>query len=611
MPQVSQDVWTLLDEAKAALGARQADKALPLLEKAVRLWPEEGAAWNALGRALNNLRRLEEARQAFRRAVDLLPDSADAWNNLGHVCRALEDLEHAYEAFKRAVGLKPNSGRMLANLASIELILGDAETGIDYFRSASELCPTDPSMLVQLGDALQGVDRLSEAEAAYRGALNLDPRSVAALTGLASVQIKRAQYSTAEDNLKRSLEFQPDDPVAVSLLAQCLEIKGLSESVLDLLESRKWAHEPDWVAASRARQLLRLGRTVEAGESLQNVDLDSMRPRSRAAALNALARMHEDKGDYAEAFSAYAAANKARGGRFNPRDYCQTINRLISFFSKDKVRALRGLSGNQSDLPVFIVGMPRSGTSLVEQILGCHSAVQPCGERTEIFRLPRRLSGGSAADRWPECIEEVDAHCLAIVAEQYLLNAECSDRAVLRITDKLPGNFLNLGLIEVLFPRARVIYCRRDPMDTGLSCYQQDFNNEGMDFARELTHIGVYQLGCWRLMAHWQAVSGLAIHAVDYEGLVTNPDAVSRDLVSFLGLEWEDACLHYYESDRIVRTASMHQVRQPIYRSSIGRWRNYAPWLGALQEILEVGWVEGGCSTGTVGQNANNSSLEM
>jgi hypothetical protein len=176
------------------------------------------------------------------------------------------------------------------------------------------------------------------------------------------------------------------------------------------------------------------------------------------------------------------------------------------------------------------------------------------------------------------------------LADDYLETAHIDRETCLRLTDKLPANFLNLGLIQLLFPRARVVYCRRNPLDTGLSCFQQNFRSKGMDFARDLAHIGVQQQACWRLMDHWMDTLALPIQAVDYEQFVEEPEIGARALVKFLGLEWDPACLDFHLSERIVKTASYEQVRKPIYTSSVGRWRPYEPWLEPLRAALSAPW---------------------
>ena len=300
--------------------------------------------------------------------------------------------------------------------------------------------------------------------------------------------------------------------------------------------------------------------------------------------------MFDACGQYQSAFEQFKRANACLPNRFDAQGFPGTVERLAAFFTAQRLAALPD-SGLRSDAPVFIVGMPRSGTSLVEQILASHPRVEAGGERTDIYQLPRQLSGGEPAARWPECLLGIDEERLTQIASAYLQAAPGHDRGPARITDKLPANYLNLGLIQMLLPGARVIYCRRDPMDTGLSCFKQNFRSEGMDFARDLGHIGLQQQACLRLMAHWQRQLALPIHVVDYERLVEDPDSHVRALVDFVGLPWDDACLGFHRSARLIRTASYEQVRQPIYTSSVGRWRHYRPWLVPLAEALEAPWV--------------------
>jgi Flp pilus assembly protein TadD len=594
-PRASDDpegrIRGLLEDARGQIDNGQPDAALPLLEEAVRLAPASGDAHCELGRALNNLRRLPQARAVLEEATRLSPCSAIAWNRLGHVCRALGDPGSAEPAFRRAVDLDPDFPAALANLASAHLARGDADTGVGLLQRAVKADPGDPGTRAKLGDALQGLGRLNEADAAYREALSIDPNHVPALAGLGTLLSALGNYRPAENILGRALKAQPADPVAIASLAHVLELQGRNQEVLSLMENAPWSRPPEWATVTTARQLFRLGRREAAAARLDGLDQTSMDWRSRTAALNLRGRILEADGDYDSAFLAFRDANRVRPSEFSPEEFTATVDRLIRFFTRDRLATLPG-AGCSSDRPVFIVGMPRSGSSLVEQILASHTRVHACGERTDLYALPRRLADGAPADRWPECLAEADTGTLIQAALAYLEAEVTPGPGTSRSTDKLPANFLNLGLIQLLFPRARVIYCRRDPLDVGLSCFQQDFQSPGMSFARDLGHIGLYQQGCSRLMRHWNEVLDLQMHAVDYEDLVAETEREARRLVRFVGLEWEDRCLQFHESDRVVRTASHEQVRRPIYASSVGRWRRYARWLGPLRMALDAPWPD-------------------
>jgi hypothetical protein len=249
-----------------------------------------------------------------------------------------------------------------------------------------------------------------------------------------------------------------------------------------------------------------------------------------------------------------------------------------------------GELGVSSELPVFIVGMPRSGTSLVEQILASHPSVMGAGELRDIGRCAERLKTRlNSTEDYPACLVELDQETASELAEQYLerLKSICTDE--IRVTDKMPGNFLRLGLVAMLLPGARVIHCRRHPLDVCLSCYFQDFiRRSGLSYAFDLQNLGEYHTQYAKLMEHWRHVLPLRLLEVDYEQLVDEPEKMSRHLVEFCGLPWDPACLEYHKTQRNVWTASSWQVRQPIYTQSVGRWKHYETYLQPLKNAL--GW---------------------
>jgi len=439
-----------VDDGRAAVDSGRPHEALPILEQATRSRPDDAEAWNQLGRALNNLRRHPEARQAFETAAGLAPDSADILTNLGHVCRATGDLSEAARVLREATRLAPDHRRALSCLASVLVTSGETEEGLSLVRAAARAAVDDPWPSVQLGDALQGLGNLEEAESAYRHALKVSPGLSAAQAGLGAALDALGRYEEAESWLRRALESSPGDTAAIGSLCHVLELAGRPREVLSLIDAGPWDSAPPWVVATAARQHLRLGQPDLAEQWLTRSDPDAMDRRSRAAVLNVKAALLDSRGDYPGAFEAFTAANQTLPSGFDESGYPASVNRLMRFFSRDQMRVLPD-SGCDSDRPVFIVGMPRSGTSLVEQILGSHSQVLACGERRDFYRLPRRLSQGMPGAHWPECLAETSREQLAAAADAYIETAgPVGDR---RITDKLPANFLNLGLVQLIFPR--------------------------------------------------------------------------------------------------------------------------------------------------------------
>jgi hypothetical protein len=292
-------------------------------------------------------------------------------------------------------------------------------------------------------------------------------------------------------------------------------------------------------------------------------------------------------GRYDEAFAMALRANAShQGPQYNPSWHSHYTDVMIRYFSRSRILSMPKAT-IRSDKPVFIVGMPRSGTSLVEQILASHPAVHGAGELDFIHRVFLGTLDMLHTDvsEYPACLDNLTESQVDGMAHIYLGPLLAFNPAAKRITDKMPLNFLHLGLIAALFPEARIIHCTRDPMDTCLSCFLTHFNR-GHEFKHNLTHLGHFYRQYERLMAHWKSVIDLPILDVCYEQVIANPEAQSHRMVEFLGLPWDDRCLNFHDNQRAVVTASLLQVRKPIYDTSVRRWKRYEPHLAALKAAL-------------------------
>jgi hypothetical protein len=306
-----------------------------------------------------------------------------------------------------------------------------------------------------------------------------------------------------------------------------------------------------------------------------------------------LAWTFDRAGDYEQSFTHCRHArevrkklDRQRGIVFDRAEHRRLIDRISHVFSTGWFERVRSF-GNESELPIFIVGMMRSGTTLAEQILASHPAVHGAGELHDMERLVTSMPGMLATtDEYPECAARIDAPTMAALAEDCLRTLRRLGGDALRVVDKMPFNYLRVGLIAALFPRARIIHCRRDPLDTCLSCYFQDFSGIHA-FTLDLADLGCYYREYERLMAHWQAVLPARVFNLAYEDLTADLEGMSRRLLDFCGLPWDDRCLRFNESRRIVRTSSALQVRQPVYRSSVGKWKRYEAQLGPLIAALK------------------------
>ena len=298
-----------------------------------------------------------------------------------------------------------------------------------------------------------------------------------------------------------------------------------------------------------------------------------------------LGKLLDEQGHYDAAFEQFREANALKPRRFDTSKHRRFIDSMIKTFDHDTIARL-ARSSLLNDRPVFIIGMPRSGTSLVEQILSSHPQIHGAGELQDILRMAERLPKMVKLEHpYPVCVTGLDTGVADTLAGEYLDHLRALAPDARCVTDKLPGNFLHLGLISRLFPGARIVHCRRDPIDTCLSCYFQNFTADH-GYAYNLEHLGFYYRQYERLMHHWFSVVDNPILVVHYEQLVRDTKPTVQAMLEFCSVPWDDVCLHFYESGRPVTTASYDQVRRPPYTTSIGRWRHYARYLQPLRTAL-------------------------
>jgi tetratricopeptide (TPR) repeat protein len=382
---------------------------------------------------------------------------------------------------------------------------------------------------------------------------------------------------------------------ALAGLAGLLETARQYETGIALLRPHlKRGDASPMVHVAYAQLLRRMDRKQEALLHLAPIaKAEGLRPEERSPVHFTLGDLLDDLGEYDRAFAHYRLANALKEVDYSRKRRTREVDQLVTIFSEENM-ARMPRSPLLSHRPVFIVGMPRSGTSLVEQIIASHPEVYGAGELRDVGLLAVQLGRNEERVPYPDILLRVEQAELRRLCREYLSKMRHTAPDAKRFTDKMWQNFEHLGLIELLFPQARVIHCRRDPIDTCLSCYQQSFGTAGPPFAYDLGHIAGYYHEYRRLMAHWEQVCDLRVLEVDYEQLVADPEGESRRMVDFIELDWDPACLRYYENPRIVRTASYAQVREPVYETSIGRWRNYETHLAPLIEALrEAGYVDG------------------
>jgi tetratricopeptide (TPR) repeat protein len=562
-------------------------EALALLEKAARAGPGQAAVHNNLGEVRRALGELEGAAASYRKALELAPELVSARSNLGIVLHDLGRLPEAVAALRAAVRLRPDHAPAHYNLGSALQALGELREAEASYRRALMLGPDNPQVHVNLGLVLQAEDRLAEAEASFDAALARDPRCVEALLNLAVLRRGEGRLDEALDLVRRALAVRPDDAGALAEEATILDFQGMPEAAAErlrpLVASGRAGAGALATFAAAARQT---GRRDEAiGAIRAHLATAAAQARERALLLFELGRLLDEADRYDEAFAAFAEANALEARRFDPAAHAGAVDALIAAYSAEALARLPRAEA-RSALPVLIVGMPRTGTSLVEQILASHAKVVGAGEREDLNRLAAALPAETgAAAPYPECVASLERETLDRLARTHLERLANLAPDAARVTDKMPTNFQHLGLVALLFPEARVIHCTREALDTCVSCYFHRFAGHH-PYAYDLSDIGAYYREYRRLMAHWRAALAVPILDVAYERLVDDLEGESRRMVGFLGLEWDPRCLEFHESKRVVLTSSYDQVRRPVYRAAIGRHRHYAAHLAPLRAAL-------------------------
>jgi len=558
-------------------------------EQAVRLNPNFVDAQFNLGNALFKLIQYEQAVSAYQKAITLKPDHVDAQFNLGNVFKELNQQKAAIAAFNKTIDLNPKHADAyyyLGLMLEHQELLDEALTA---FKQAVNFKPDYAEAYYNIGHILFRQEQFEDAVSAYQYSLQLKPDDADSYNNLGVVLREQGKYDESKNCIKKALELKPDFAEAYNNLAEALLIEGqFDESKSALMKAIEIM--PEFAQAYKNLSTVKKFGSEDNEIILRIKSLLNNNEISEDSAIYlnfAIAKIYDDCKDYDLAFEHYKRGNELKHKRcdVNREADKNIINTRTDIFNSDFFKSNVNL-GNLSKLPVFIVGMPRSGTTLVEQIIASHPQAYGAGELNYIgkeinYYIEHQLNSNDST----ELKSYFDTTKIQLITEEYLKHLREYSSDALRITDKMPANFLHLGLIAYMFPKARIIHCQRDALDTCLSIYFQNFSLP-MDFAYSLSDIGHWYRNYERLMAHWNEVLAKSILNVQYEKLVEFQEQESRKIINFLGLDWDDACLYFQNEPRTVLTASSWQVRQPIYKSSVKRWKHYEKYLAPLKEAL-------------------------
>ena len=611
----------LLGMARRAAGNPVA--ALQVLEPLGASQPSSAATHYELGLALGETGRHESALAALRRALALKPDLPDAWRAMGDYLRALGDGEGADAAYARHLKASTHDPRLMAAAAALcENEIPQAEL---LLREHLKRFPTDIAAMRMLAEVAGRLGRYHDAQALLERCLELSPAFNAARHNYAVVLHRQNKSAAALREIQRLIEAEPRNLGYRNLQAAILARIGEYSESIGLYEKSLGAHprqpaiwmsyghalatagrEADSIAAYR-RCISLSAQFGEAYWSLANLKTFRFEPAERRQMLAQLAqpalheedRYHfhfalgkafEDAQNYSDSFAHYQSANRLRRMAldYDPEDASRHVRRCKQLLTREFFAARSG-AGTDAPDPIFIVGLPRAGSTLIEQILASHSAVEGTMELPDIISLARRLGGkkrSSDESKYPEVLADLSAGQCRALGEEYLQRTRIQRKTGKPFfIDKMPNNFMHLGLIRLALPNAKIIDARRHPMACCFSGFKQHFAR-GQNFSYSLEDIGRYYRDYVELMAHFDRVLPGTIHRVVYENMIDDAEAQIRRLLDFCGLSFEPECLLFYENDRVVRTASSQQVRQPIFRAGLDQWRHFEPWLDPLKAAL-------------------------
>ncbi len=566
----------------------RASEAIELLEKATRLDPKAELAFMSLGRAYAATNRGADADRAFESAFELNPERkrlAFAAEHQKH--GRLDEAEREYRELLRNNPNHVDALRLLASIVSGRQRLDEAEM---LLRRAVELAPDYTLARVDLGRTLHEQYRYADAIAQFDDVIASEPQRPKGYYLKAASLAPLGETEQALSMYRKALDIRPSHVGAWLGSGHTLKTLGQQEAAVEAyrecIRLRPENGESWWSLANLKTYRLD-DNDITAMQSVIDGEHE-LQASSRVNFLFALAKAYEDRGEFETAWRYYSEGNQQQRD-MESYDAVQTEttnDEIIDVFDRDFMEAREG-QGCADAAPIFIVGLPRSGSTLLEQILASHSEVEGTSELPYIGRIATSLNRNPAEGiNYPYAMRELDAPHLAALGEAYLQRANIhrmTDRP--RFIDKMPNNFPSAGFIHSILPNAKIVDARRYPLDSTLSCYRQLFA-KGQPFVYDLQDIGDYFLEYQRMMDHWHEVMPGKVLTVQYEDMVTDQEAQVRRLLEFCELPWEDACMDFHKTRRAVRTASSEQVRQPVYTSSVNFWRNYEPWLDELVEVL-------------------------
>ena len=596
-------------------------------QKAVDLDPLSVVGWSNLGIAYYDVKDYEQAQACHHRALAINPQLSCSLNNLGSIYKALNNNQQAMVYYQAAIEASPDFLEPLNNLAAILLHEKAFSQAYSYLNKVISMAPNFVEAHCNMGFTLLGLEKMDNALHYFERALALKPDYAEAYYGVAKIYLLRQHFIEAEHAILKAIRINPRLGDFYQCLASIYHEQGKSAQALEYLEQAFALDNASaslylnqgsiWMdlgnlsnaeaAFARAAEddnienrigahysLIQLRRIKTDNASFNNLlaisrDIQAVPENQLAYLYFALGKCYEDLEEWTQAFRYFSKGCQVKRSQitYNIQQQVSLANEIRQVFTPQVVDSLRN-HANPSAFPIFIIGMPRSGTTLIEQIISSHPHVYGAGELkylNEILDTPFKTT--EAIYHYPNNLVHFSPEVLKTIAKKYLAYVQRFSTEVVHVTDKMPYNYMAIGVIHALLPNARIIHVKRNPLDTCLSCYTKLFTN-GQYYSYDLTELGHYYRCYEHIMDHWrQLLPDDAWLEIEYETVVGNLEAEAKRLLDFCGLRWDPACLTFYQTNRTVRTASFAQVRQPVYTSSLQRWRRYENELAPLRRVLD------------------------
>ena len=539
-------------------------------------YPEAFFIWNILGAALMDLGSTEEAAEAFKKVIYLNPKYADGFSNLGVILKKQGKLEDAAKAFEKAIALKPNYAEAYNNLGVTLEQNGNLNKAINLYKKSIILKPNYVEAYNNLGNVLKSQGKLKEAIDAYEKAISINPKYAEAFNNLGVAFQSQHRSAEALTAYKNAISLKPEYASAYNNSGVILEAQGKFSEASEAYK-KALTLKPDYCEAHRnlsnfTNYQPKNSQIGVVSDLLKRKDLSE---KDKCNLHYAMAKMMEDLGDFSKAYEHYSVGGALRKKEllYKPENDSLLFSKIKETFPSLETQSIKKSNKQLKHTPVFILGMPRSGTTLVEQIISCHSNVQGAGELDLLRRLGHSLACGQ---------EKIESKNLLNLRSSYLAelkNISCEKPFV---TDKMPTNFLYIGLILTALPEAKIIHVKRDPKATCWSNFKHYFSGKGLKYSYDINDT-IHFFSLYKdLLQYWNKKYRERIYSLNYEKLTIEQELETKKLIEYIGLDWEDACLSPHKNTRNVQTASVKQVRNRVYTGSSKAWQRYALYLNNI-----------------------------